>query len=64
MKLELMPPAVRHYCKSINLNTGVWCEPDRDLPIERFYTYTYKCLNCGEKFFVKVELEKVKLEKI
>lgn len=54
MKLEIMPPAIRHYCKSDHPNTGVWCEPDRDAPIQNRYTYTYRCLGCGETFSVQV----------
>jgi hypothetical protein len=56
-RVEIMPPALRHYCQSDHPNTGIWCEPDRDDPIRWLYTYTYTCLVCG--YIAKVRVERV-----
>jgi hypothetical protein len=54
-RVEIMAPAVRHYCQTQRANTGSWCNADRDQPIQRIYVYAYTCTACGQTFRVKVE---------
>lgn len=54
-RIEIMAPAVRHFCKTGAPNTGIWCNADRSQPIQRLYTYTYTCLRCGERFTIRVQ---------